>query len=158
MGASVFGDGEREQRRREAKRMSSISELERAVVEAAKACKSEPPPGAWRVLSDAVAALQAAEEAARKPRLRTAYQRAVGGCYTRASCFDPDERVASIAQVRSLIEARDAEWMAAIRKLACHQAFVTHYRELAPGIACGGGGHVPAILLSDIEALVAETK
>lgn len=124
----------------------SISELERAVVEAAKACKSEPPRGAWRVLSDAVAALQAAEEAARKPRLRTAYQRVVGGCYTRASCFDPDERVASIAQVWSLIEARDAEWMAAIRKLA---KFVD----------TGGKAEVgPWVSLSDIEALVAETK
>lgn len=132
--------------------MSSIPELEKAVVEAAKACKSEPPPGAWRVLSDAVAALQAAEEAARKPRLRTAYQRVVGGCYTRASCFDPDERVASIAQVWSLIEARDAEWMAAAKAI------------IGARIAAYERGEVKSVLVAlddvrcDIEALVAETK
>jgi hypothetical protein len=129
MGASPFSDGEREQHRREAKRMSSIPELERGVVEAAKACKSEPPPGAWRVLSDAVAALQAAEEAARKPRLRTWRElvEGMGANHTYAH----------------VIAARDAEWVAAMKAILKARL---------------GEDFARAHIEADIEALVAETK
>lgn len=128
--------------------MSSISELERAVVEAAKACKSEPPPGAWRVLSDAVAALRAAEEAAGKPRLtapRDCVEQTPGVTFTTQFMGgDPSVAMVRLPAVLDAIRARDAEWMAAIRKLPRHPA-------------AGMVDH-ETIRLSDIEALVAETE
>lgn len=131
--------------------MTDVAKLRDDVIEAAKVADVF-------AIARAVAALRTAEEAAKKPTLRPAHQRAAGGCYTRASSFDPDERVASIAQVRSLIEARDSEWMAAIRKLPVYLSLRVDDAAAPrlPGrILCGESD---CVRLSDIEALAESAK
>jgi len=87
-----------------------IAALKERVVEAARAVEGLVYQGAYRDLKDAVAALKAAEERARKPRLRTHAE------FASASCSHEDEtRVRIFAGVCAA--SRDAEWIVAIRAL-----------------------------------------
>lgn len=139
--------------------MTDIQKLRDAVVEAAK--QYETPLGGLvdlLNLQKAVIALRAAEEAERKPRLMRADLFQMQGVQTPVWHHRPMREGGTIQDAReiALIEARDVEWLEAIRKLQTHQASVVHFHQLSPAIASGGLGYAPAVLLSDIEAL-AET-
>lgn len=119
--------------------MTDIAKLRDDVIEAAKQWYHGGEPHLR--LGDAVAALRAAEEVSKRPRLRR-----------------PGNVVVMIKDrhwcVPELIEARDAELMAAIRKLpryvaALHQPY---------GLSASAGNDCNAILLSDIESLTQEAK
>lgn len=121
--------------------MSSIPELEKAVVEAAKAQVDRKM--GFRELDDAVLALRAAEEAARKPRL----------CDRREVARDYLPRHGDLLDgCAQVIRGRDAEWLAAAKAI------------IGARIAAYERGETKSVLValddvrSDIEALVAETK
>jgi hypothetical protein len=113
-----------------------IQALKDKVVEAAKAVTE----GSIREVGsvyDAVAALRAAEEAARKPRLRTADE-----------CVGNHWGVSGSLTV-SLIEARDAEWIAAVQKVERHTAEISLRGSSVKG-------ECQVVALADILALAPE--
>ncbi len=112
------------------------------VVEAAKAQVESHP--TLLALDRAVIALRAAEEAEKRPRLRTADE-----CYT-AAWRKIEPMTGSRAVFTAGFKDRDAEWMAAIRKLPRHQ--------IPRGVMAFGGGMEDAVAFSDIEALAESAK
>lgn len=130
--------------------MTDLTKLRDDVIEAAKGY--EP---ASRPCSDiyihrqshdrlmfALAALRAAEEAAKKPRLRRAVE----------CSADAYESHATNVTINAVL-SRDSEWMAAIRKLAQEMASLasTVGKPSEPAI-------VEAVALSDIEALAESAR
>lgn len=102
--------------------------------------------GEAEALKAALLALKAAEDRARKPRLKPPMS-AVAQFGEPISLAEYERHAASIV-------GRDAEWIAATRALPRHQAMVSHFQWTAPGMASGGLGHEPAVLLRDIESLL----
>ena len=141
--------------------MTDIEKLRDAVVEAARKFRNDergpfgdqhtPAVRLLLAVGSLEDALRTAEEAARKPRLRNVddwaagWQREGRGGYARH--YTGDTWIISTGLAVCLIEARDAEWMEAIRKLPSQDVGKQFDRE-----------DRRAVLLSDIEALAETAK
>ena len=135
--------------------MTDLTKLRDDVIEAVKALRcAESSPSYFAFLDRldaALGTLRAAEEAAKRPKLRAAHNFALD--------INGDLLAAQPFVTAPIITARDSEWLdALLTKLPRHQVTVAHYQEYAPGVAGAGIGNAPAILVSDIEALVESGK
>ena len=179
----VFSDGERAQRKREAKMTDhqknqdrqngnyrqmldqmnvatlSIEALKERVVEAAKSYAAGYGDGVAAIssgLAGAVSALRAAEEAAKRPRLLAPWKRLLLASPPGYPMVNRGDAIMGENAERA-IEARDAEWLAALRARAAPMTQDVVWRGV-PASKNPNVFDIVAVPLADIEALAATAK